>query len=142
MRPPAARARARLVTGGPRSIPVVGAERRRDRSCEAVAKTTRRSKKTRFFFIIHCSFSGCVRREIPGVTQVDEKGHEGNTAVAKTFNIFVGGNMVKETARRGGDRCVYNSATAALVRTPVQQKTFFFKQTGGFEITPKKSQKK
>ena len=26
--------------------------------------------------------SGCVRREIPGVTQVDEKGHEGNTAVA------------------------------------------------------------
>ena len=25
--------------------------------------------------------SGCVRREIPGVTQVDEKGHEGNTAV-------------------------------------------------------------
>ena len=25
--------------------------------------------------------SGCVRREVPGVTQVDEKGHEGNTAV-------------------------------------------------------------
>ena len=25
--------------------------------------------------------SGCVRGELPGMTQVDEKGHEGNTAV-------------------------------------------------------------
>ena len=29
--------------------------------------------------------SGCVRREIPGVTQVDEKGHEGNTAVVTAY---------------------------------------------------------
>ena len=33
--------------------------------------------------------SGCVRREIPGVTQV-EKGYEGNTAVV---TAYVGGNM-------------------------------------------------
>ena len=49
---------------------------------------------------IQGSPSGCVRREIPGVTQVDEKGHEGNTAVVTAFNIYVGGNMVKETARQ------------------------------------------
>ena len=30
------------------------------------------------------SLSGCVRREIPWVTQVDEKGHEGSTAVVTT----------------------------------------------------------
>ena len=28
---------------------------------------------------------GMVRREIPGVTQVDEKGHEGNTAVITAY---------------------------------------------------------
>ena len=44
--------------------------------------------------------SGCVRREIPGVTQVDQKGHEGNTAVVTAYHIYVGGNMVKETARQ------------------------------------------
>ena len=44
----------------------------------------------------------CVLGEIPAVTQVDEKGHEGSTAVvtAYTSNIEVGENMVKETARQ------------------------------------------
>ena len=39
--------------------------------------------------------SGCVRLEIPGVTQVDEKGHEGNTAVVTAYYVlnFVGRNM-------------------------------------------------
>ena len=32
--------------------------------------------------------SGCVRREIPGVTQVDEKGHEGNTAVVTAYTYW------------------------------------------------------
>ena len=36
-----------------------------------------------------------MRSEIPGVAQVDEKGHEGNTAVV---TAYVGENMVKETA--------------------------------------------
>ena len=40
---------------------------------------------------IHGSSSGCVRTEIPEVTQVDEKGHEGNTALVTV--IYVGGNM-------------------------------------------------
>ena len=36
-----------------------------------------------------------------GVTQVDEKGHEGNTAALVTaYNIYFGGNMVNETARQ------------------------------------------
>ena len=35
-------------------------------------------------------------REIPGVTQVDEKGHEGNTAAVTA--IYAGGNMIKERA--------------------------------------------
>ena len=34
---------------------------------------------------IQGSPSGCVRREIPGVTQVDENGHEGNTAVVTAY---------------------------------------------------------
>ena len=29
--------------------------------------------------------SGCVWREIPGVTQIDEKGHEGNTSVVTAY---------------------------------------------------------
>ena len=29
--------------------------------------------------------SGCVRREIPGGSQVDEKGHKGNTAVVTAY---------------------------------------------------------
>ena len=36
---------------------------------------------------IQGSPSGCVRREIPGGTQVDEKGHEGNTAVVRLVLI-------------------------------------------------------
>ena len=38
-------------------------------------------------YIVQGSPSGCVRREIPGVTQVDEKGHEGNTAAVVTGYI-------------------------------------------------------
>ena len=38
-----------------------------------------------YIHIIHGSPSGCVGREIPGVTQVDEKGHEGNTAVVTAY---------------------------------------------------------
>ena len=38
-------------------------------------------------------------REIPGVTQADEKWHEGNTAAATAY-IYVGWNMVKERARQ------------------------------------------
>ena len=38
-------------------------------------------EKTHVFIVIQGSPSGCVLREIPGVTQV-EKGHAGNTAVA------------------------------------------------------------
>ena len=35
-----------------------------------------------------------MRREIPGVTQVDEKGHEGNPAAVIAYtSVYVGGNM-------------------------------------------------
>ena len=40
--------------------------------------------KTDLYIIIQGCPSGCVRREIPGVTQV-EKGHEGNTAVVTAY---------------------------------------------------------
>ena len=33
-----------------------------------------------------------MRSEIPGVTQFDEKGHEGNIAVVKAY-VYAGGNM-------------------------------------------------
>ena len=36
--------------------------------------------------------SGCVRREIPWVTQVDEKGHAGNTAVVTAY-MFLSKNL-------------------------------------------------
>ena len=39
-----------------------------------------------------------VWHEIPGAAQVDEKGHDGNTAVVTAYLSYVGGNMVKETA--------------------------------------------
>ena len=32
--------------------------------------------------------SGCSRREIPGETQVDEKGHEGNTELVTADGMF------------------------------------------------------
>ena len=55
-------------------------------------------------FICMCEVQGSpsarVRREIPGGAQVDQKGHEGNTAVGTAYNIYVRGNMVKETARQ------------------------------------------
>ena len=57
-------------------------------------KKCRCPKKTHLHIIIQGSPSVCEWREIPGVTQVDEKGHKGNTAVA---TAYVGGNMVKET---------------------------------------------
>ena len=37
---------------------------------------------------IQGSPSGFVRREIPGVTQVDEKGHEGSTAVVTAYSCW------------------------------------------------------
>ena len=43
------------------------------------------------WYTLQGSLSGCVWREIPGVTQVDGKGHEGNMVVT----AYVGGNMVK-----------------------------------------------
>ena len=47
---------------------------------------------------IQDSSLGCVRREIPGVAQVDEKGHEGNChslyALEETWNISL---MRKDT---------------------------------------------
>ena len=62
-------------------------------------KKCRRVKK-HIHIYVQGSPSGCVRRDIPGVTQVDQKGHEGNTAVGTAYNIYVRGNMVKETARQ------------------------------------------
>ena len=48
-------------------------------------KKCRSAKKTHLYVVIQGSPSGCVRREIPGLTQVDEKGHEGNTAVVTAY---------------------------------------------------------
>ena len=55
----------------------------------------RRFDSTSWFSLkyIQRSPSVCVRSEIPGVTQVDEKGHEGNTAVVVTAYLCFLGNM-------------------------------------------------
>ena len=48
-------------------------------------KKCRSAKKKRMCRVIQDSPSGCVRHEIPGMTQVDEKGHEANTAVVTAY---------------------------------------------------------
>ena len=46
-----------------------------------------KGKKNTVICICEGSPSGRVRREIPGVTQVDENGHEGNTAVVTACRL-------------------------------------------------------
>ena len=62
----------------------------------------RKRKRCRrdIYIYVQRSSSVCVWRDIPGVTQVDEKGHEGSTAVVTAYNIYIGWNMVKETTRQ------------------------------------------
>ena len=45
----------------------------------------RSAKNMHLCIVIQVSPSGCVRIEIPRVTQVNEKGHEGNTAVVTAY---------------------------------------------------------
>ena len=42
-----------------------------------------------YVYKVQSSPSRCVRREVPGVTQVDEKGHEGNTAVVTAYHFNI-----------------------------------------------------
>ena len=51
-------------------------------------KKTSKAKKTQLYIVTQGSPSGCVRREIPGLTQV-EKGHEGNTAVVTAYTCWM-----------------------------------------------------
>ena len=90
------RARATGVGQGPhlrRGVPAGSL-----RAMEPIARETTRgrkrkkcrcAKKTHWHIvipgIIQGSPSGCVRRKIPRVTQVDEKVHEGNTAVVTAY---------------------------------------------------------
>ena len=53
---------------------------------------TEPAQKKYLSMFIQGSPSGCVRREIPGVTQV-AKGHEGNSSSHNLPGIYVGGNM-------------------------------------------------
>ena len=56
--------------------------------------------------------SGCVRREIPGVTQVDEKGHEGNSSshslymLEETWNI----SFMRIAIKRANNSLVNNAS--------------------------------
>ena len=60
------------------------------RPVDGKEKNTEGPKSTHIYrYIDICIYvqrspSGCVRSEIPAVTQVGEKGHEGNTAVVAT----------------------------------------------------------
>ena len=50
-------------------------------------KERRRAKKTQLY-LCEGSPSGREQREIPGVTQVDENGHEGNMAVVTAYTCW------------------------------------------------------
>ena len=55
-----------------------------DRLADGREKNAEGPKKHIFIYVQGFP-SGCVWREIPGVTQVDKKGHEGNTAVVTAY---------------------------------------------------------
>ena len=67
---------------------------------------------------IRGSPSGCVRREIPGVTQVDENGHKGNTVVVTAYTcwskhgIYISGGIKK--AIQHANNCLVNNPTKCL----------------------------
>ena len=56
--------------------------------------------------------SGCVRLEIPGVTQVDEKGHKGNSS-SHSLYVYIGGNM-----EHISDEVAIKRASNSLVNNP------------------------
>ena len=47
------------------------------------------TKKTHLYIVVQGSRSGCAGREIPGVTQVVEKGREGNTEVRVVVAAYI-----------------------------------------------------
>ena len=78
---PRTSARAQTCVRGPGGLPAChGAESTR-KDPHPEEKKMPKYEKTHVFIVIQGSPSGCVLREMPGVTQV-EKGHAGNTAVA------------------------------------------------------------
>ena len=78
---PRTSARVKLAPWCPGGLPAChGAESTR-KDPQPEEKKMPKYEKTHVFIVIQGSPSGCVLREIPGVTQV-EKGHAGNTAVA------------------------------------------------------------
>ena len=82
-------ARAQTCARGPGGVPACSlpATEPRARGKTHGRKRTkfRSAKNMHLCIVIQVSPSGCVRIEIPRVTQVNEKGHEGNTAVVTAY---------------------------------------------------------
>ena len=55
-------------------------------------------KITFVYIYVQGSPSGFVRSEIPGVTQADEKEHEGNTAVVTAYIFIYVGTKMEHTS--------------------------------------------
>ena len=75
-----------------------------------------------------------MRREIPGVTQIDEMGHEGNTAIAKALIVLL--DEIWSTKQH--DSKVEYLCTTVQQYSYVQQynrKKLKLKQNGAFELT-------
>ena len=82
---PRTSARAQTCARGPGGLPAChGAEGTRNDPLPEEKKMPK-CRKTRQYIVIQGSPSGCVRSEIPGVTQVDEKGNKGNTTVVTAY---------------------------------------------------------
>ena len=63
--------------------------RAREKTRGRKRKKCRSFRKPHVHVVTQDAPSGCVRRETPGVTQVDGKGHAGNTAVATAYLCWV-----------------------------------------------------
>ena len=77
--------RAQTYAVGSGRTPCVPRSREHEKDPRPEEKKMSKCQKTHLYVVIQGSPSGCVRREIPGLTQVDEKGHEGNTAVVTAY---------------------------------------------------------
>ena len=120
------RARATDVGQGPhlrRGVPAGSLRamepRAREKPRDQKRKKCRCALKTHLCKVIQGSPSGCVWREIPGVTQVDGKGHEGDTAVVTAYLFWR--KHGQRNSRTGGVPADYYYSLWTLFQTKKRQ---------------------
>ena len=82
---PRTSARAKNLRAGSGRTPCVPWSREHQERPAAGREKNAEGPKKHIYIFVQGSPSGCVRSEIPAVTQVEEKGREGNTAVVTAY---------------------------------------------------------